>query len=474
MISSLLGDLLKLYDESILRERIRTNLVDWATDVLTPSGLLPATHHRFLLSHLDLVAKGEIRRLLVLMPPGSAKSTYTSVVFPIWWLIQHPRSSVIAASNTAALVEHFSRRIRRLIEDNQPRIGFSLIPGDRSASHWRTSEGGEYFAVGVRGAITGRRADLAIIDDPVKSMAEADSPRYRQHIWDWFTAELMTRLKPDGRIVVVMTRWHEQDLGGQLLSANPDEWRVLRLPALAEENDPMGRPPGAALWPEWENGDALALKKAAVGSRVWSALFQQSPDPPERRLFDTHSIRIFDDAEAVTPLRAVRAWDLAATAATGQNDPDWTVGLKLLSLEGGRYLIEDVTRFRDGYQQVQDAIVSTARTDGHAVIVSLPIDPGQAGKSQVGVISSRLAGFRVFASREAGAKLSRAIPVAAQLDAGHLSIKRAGWNRAFLDELAAFPGGSKDDQVDALSRAFNTLLEAPGHGRQLFVPFTAR
>src|ERR1700733_7886905 len=205
MTSSLLTNFLRLHAESVSREKIRTNLVDWSTEIMTFSGLAPAAHHRFLLKNLDLVSSGKIKRLLVLMPPGSAKSTYASVLFPIWWFIQHPRSTVIAASHTAALVEHFSHRIQALIDEHCQRIGFDLLNDDRSASHWQTNAGGEYFAVGVRGAITGRRADLAIIDDPIKSMGEADSPKHRQYVWDWYTAELSTRLKQDARIVIVMT-----------------------------------------------------------------------------------------------------------------------------------------------------------------------------------------------------------------------------------------------------------------------------
>jgi predicted phage terminase large subunit-like protein len=135
--------------------------------------------------------------------------------------------------------------------------------------------------VGIRGAITGRRADLVIIDDPVKSMEEAESARARQHVWDWYSAELTTRLKPHARIIIVMTRWHEKDLGGQLVARGSKDWSVLKLPALAENGDPIGRPPGAPLWPEWESLEALNEKRAIVGTRIWSALFQQSPQPPD-------------------------------------------------------------------------------------------------------------------------------------------------------------------------------------------------
>ena len=476
MTPSLLTKFLRLHDESAARERIRTNLVDWAADVLKSADLIPAAHQRVLLENLNQVSAGTIKRLLVLMPPGSAKSTYTSIIFPIWWFMQHPRSSVIAASHTAALVEHFSRRIQVLIEEHRERIGFGLRSDDRSAGHWRTDTGGEYFAAGVRGAITGRRADLAIIDDPIKSMGEADSPKQRQYIWDWYTAELTTRLKPDARIVIVMTRWHEQDLGGQLIARKSEDWRVLRLPAIAEVHDPMGRPPGAPLWPEWESLEALQKKQAVVGSRIWSALFQQRPHPSSGRIFKTEELQIVNEkpSDGRSFTRIVRAWDLAATPDSANHDPDWTVGLRLALEDGGRYLVDDIVRMRGNYRSVQDLILTTARSDGHSVAISLPIDPGQAGKSQIAQLTSLLAGYRVFASREQGSKLSRALLVAAQIEAGSFAIRRASWNSAFVDELASFPQGTKDDQVDALSRGFMTLLNFPDGSRRLFVPFNVR
>ncbi len=441
MTPSLITKFLRLHDESVARGRIRTNLVDWATDIMAPSGLTPAAHHRFLLENLDSVSEGKVKRLLVLMPPGSAKSTYASIIFPIWWFIQHPRSSVIAASHTGALVEHFSHRIQTMIEEHRQRIGFELLADDRSAAHWQTNAGGEYFAVGIKGAVTGRRADLAIIDDPIKSMGEADSPKHRQNVWDWYTAELTTRLKPDARIVIVMTRWHEQDLGGQLIARRNEDWRIVRLPAIAEDQDPIGRPSGAPLWPEWETLDALHKKQTVVGSRIWSALFQQSPHPSSGQLFKVGALQSTSEQATDPPSseRIVRAWDLASTPDSAGHDPDWTVGLKLVLEEGGRYRVEHIERIRGNYSTVQDVIPRTARSDGHSVVISLPIDPGQAGKSQIAQLSSLLAGYRIYTSREQGSKLSRALLVAAQVEAGNFTIRRGLWNQAFIDELISFP-----------------------------------
>ena len=476
MTSRFLESFLKLHDESVLRDKVRSNLIDWATAVMRSSGLMPSAHHRFLLSSLDLDTEGKIKRLMVLMPPGSAKSTYTSIIFPIWWFMQHPRSSVIAASHTAALVEHFSRRILTLIDDHHHQIGLELAPGSRSTSHWRTNAGGEYFAAGIRGAITGRRADLVIIDDPVKSVAEADSAKHRQHVWDWYTAELTTRLKPDARVVIVMTRWHEQDLGGQLIARSKEDWHVLRLPAVAEEDDPIGRPPGAPLWPEWESLDALHQKQTVVGSRTWSALYQQSPHPSTGCLFNVNLIQSIgaEQTRQLPPLKIVRAWDLAATPSSDSPDPDWTVGLRLVLEEGGTYLVDDIVRLRGNYRTVQEMILSIAHSDGHPVVISIPVDPGQAGKGQIAQLSSLLSGFRLYTSREQGSKLSRAMLAAAQVDTGNLVVRRSSWYETFIDELRSFPQGTKDDQIDALSRAFITLSDFPASGRRLFVPFNAR
>ncbi|MBS0558441.1 MAG: phage terminase large subunit [Proteobacteria bacterium] len=422
-------------------------------------------HHLLLLRELDAVAKGRVDRLMVLMPPGSAKSTYTSVVFPAWWLTIHPRSSIIAASHTADLAEHFSRLARDLVNEQGNDIGLTVLTGDRSRERWQTSFGGRYAAVGLRGAVTGRRADLILIDDPIKSQHEADSAHIRNQTWDWFRFDLITRLTPRGRIVLIMTRWHEEDLGGRLLGQSDADWRVLRLPALAEEEDPLGRSVGTALWPEWEDSTALLRRRLAVGERAWWALYQQSPRPLEGSLFKVAVIDIIESAPTVEPLSAVRAWDFAATTKTEDNDPDWTVGLKLHRTNDGHFIVLDVIRVRASPYKVEQLLLDTARTDGRDVLISLPQDPGSAGKSVASQFVRKLAGHHAEATLETGEKSLRASAVAAQVEAGNVSIVRAAWNAHFLEELREFPHGRKDDQVDALSRAFWRLLRARTESR---------
>jgi predicted phage terminase large subunit-like protein len=462
-----------------LLEHCPPALLDWCHHVLRPLDQAPAVHHRLIIDELDALAEGRTDRLMLLMPPGSAKSTYASVLFPAWFLSRHANASVIATSHTASLATHFGRRVRALALEYPDQLGYRLDRTHRAAGSWATDAGGDYYATGVRGPVTGRRADLILIDDPVKSALEADSALSRDQLWDWYRTDLATRLKPTGRIALVMTRWHRDDLGGRLL-AGEDGWRVIRLPALAEEQlpgeppDALGRAPGAPLWPAWESGEKLARRRAAIGPRAWAALYQQRPATAEGSLFRVAGISVLPAAPAEA--RYVRAWDLAATAATEGRDPDWTVGLKLGREPNGRTVVADIVRLRGGPHEVEQAIINTAAQDGRTVAVGLPQDPGQAGKQQVAWLAARLAGHHVVASPETGSKATRAAPVAAQADAGNLAVVEASWNRAFLEELRDFPQGRKDDQVDALSRAFALLLsDAPAApARRLQVPFMGR
>jgi predicted phage terminase large subunit-like protein len=302
---------------------------------------------------------------------------------------------------------------------------------------------------------------LIIIDDPIKSQADAESPRQRNHVWDWFKSDITTRLKPGGKVVLIMTRWHPDDLGGQLIANAKSEWRIVRLPAIAEPDDPLGRCVGAPLWPEWEDFEALVRKRHLIGERAWSALFQQTPLPAGGQLFSVDHITAIQPPDASAPDVAVRGWDLAATGATGRNDPDWTVGVKVQQGANGRYIIVDVVRIRGTPHQVEELVVNTAHKDGSKVVVAIPEDPGQAGKSQMSYLTRQLAGFHVVSGRETGAKATRAMPLSSQVEAGNVDMARGDWNHALIDEMRDFPWGRKDDQIDALVRAFSTLTARP-------------
>ena len=438
--------------ERALRRKIRRSLESFCRFGLSDQGYELAAHHRAIISHLDILTSADNDRLILLLPPGSAKSTFASVYYPAWWLARFPRSSIIAVSHTAALAEHFGRQVRSLISTHGARLNITLRRDSRAAGRFMTDAGGEYFATGIHGAVTGRRADLAIIDDPIASFEEAGNPAFRERLWDWFRSELVTRLKPGGRILLVTTRWHRDDLAGRL--AGQSGWRVLRLPALAEPEDPLGRVEGDALWPNWEAREALLAKQETLGEARFSALFQQLPLDDEGGVFDVSKVSFVD----VTPHgRAVRGWDFASGTVVARN-PDWTVGVLLVRDDEGAFYVDDVQRIRVGPEELNGFVLDVAERDGRDVQISLPRDPGQAGAYQVTMLIRKLAEYRVHTSLEAKTKPERASNVASQMSHGNVKLRRAPWNRAFLEELADFPGGQKDDQVDALSRAFEQLI----------------
>lgn len=453
------------------KENIKTSYGAWCSYALAQRGFAPQKHHRLIIDKVQSVVDGTgPKRLLIHAPPGSAKSTYTSELLPPFLLNRKRNFNLIGASNTATLAEDFSQRAQGLMDQNQ--LVLSATIKKRSAELWTTTNGGRYRAAGVGVAIAGNRADGVLIDDPVRSKKDADSETNRETVWNWFITDLRTRLKPDAWIIVIMTRWHEDDLGGRLLDRQQDAgWEVLNMPAIAygpdaDGNVPvdvLGRQPGEWLW-EGDDGYryANALREVkheyeqAGASREWESLYQQNPTPGEGTVFKTGHLSTLLTTPHLTP-HIVRAWDFAATDAESGGDPDWTVGVKLMRTDDNRYVVLDVVRVRGGPEVVERTIKETAIADGRSVKIGIAQDPGAAGKAYAATLVAMLSGWRVEVSPEMGEKDVRAAPVAAQCNIGNLSMVPAPWNGAFKSELTAFPAGKKDDQVDALSRAFSMV-----------------
>ena len=449
-----------------------TGFLAFSRHVMAGRGQRPAAHHELLIGRLQDVASGCCDRLMVQMPPGSAKSTYGSVLFPAWFLARNTKAQVIAVAHTASLAGYFGQGVRRAIESHKTWLGVGIAKESKASSRFMLDGGAEYFAAGVRGPITGRRADLIVIDDPVKSWAEAESLVARDALYDWYRGELSARLKPRGRIVLIMTRWHEDDLAGRL-QASEAGWECLCLPAIAETGDALGRAAGEVLWPEWQDAAAVARRRLEVGERAFAAMYQQAPRPPDAALFRTERIRVLPEAPVVR--NCVRGWDLAASLPMAGRSPDYTVGLKLGMTAESHLVVLDIVRLQGSPAQVEARIQEAARQDGAGVIVALPQDPGQAGAAQISMLGRGLAGFKIVSSPERDAKLVRAMPAATQMDAGNVMMVAAPWNDAFLAELKMFPHGAKDDQVDALSRAVNTLAACTAQpARRLSTSFLSR
>lgn len=447
-----------------IRPRINESLLYWCRHALAPRGMAPARHHQMLIDYLQRMEEGEFDRLMVHMPPGSAKTEYVSLLYPTWHMAREPTDCIIGASNTADLANRNGRKVRNLTVEHGNELNYNLATDAQAAGQWETNYGGEYYATGVGGTSIGRRADVMVIDDPFRSRDEVENKLSRDKVYDWYRATVIGRMKPGGKIVLMHTRWHEDDLAGRLLKdqANgADKWTILSLPAFAEANDPMGREIGEVLWPEWEDKAALERKKVVVGTREWTSQFQQRPAAPEGVLFPVDRIVRLDKLPSKIE-HTVRGWDFAATEQIGSTDPDWTVGLKLVALADGRFAVIDVKRERMGPNDVENLVASVAEEDGEDVPIEIPQDPAQAGKFQASVYISKLAGYMARATLMNGSKITRSGPVVAQVEAGNLIVLNRGWTEEFLAELQSFPNGAKDDQVDALSSAFMRIVELLG------------
>lgn len=301
--------------ELLHRRRARAGLIDFTT--YTKPGFLVGEHHKQIADALESVERGECDRLMIFAPPRHTKSELASRRFPAWFLGRNPDKQLICATYSGDFALDFGREVRGIVGSEEFHALFPTVGLDaesRAANRWHTTEGGVSVYVGVGGPITGRGAHIALIDDPFKNREEADSETRRETVWNWYTSTLRTRLMPGGAIVLILTRWHEDDLAGRLLERAPGEWKVVSLPAIRDEGTPQER----ALWPEWYPLDALRRIKADIGPRDWSALYQQKPQPDEGTFFQR---RWFKEWQTLPKLSVYGASDYAVSADKG----DYTV-----------------------------------------------------------------------------------------------------------------------------------------------------
>lgn len=398
--------------------------------------------------HLDRITSGDLRRLAIFVPPRHGKSALATIRYPVYRLACDPALRVIVGCYNSLLAEKFSRQSLRLAREHGP----ALNPERQAVHDWETAAGGGLRAVGVGAGITGQGGNLIVIDDPVKSREEANSLAYRERVWDWYREDLYTRLEPGGAVVLIQTRWHEDDLAGRVLtSQTAGEWTVLSLPAEAEVGDPLGRAPGEPLCPARFDAAALADIRATLGSWAYSALYQQRPLPAGGGMFKREWLPIVEAAPAQGA--RVRYWDKAGS----QGDGDYTVGVRMCRTAAGLYFVEDVVRGQWSAYERSQIERQTAKLDGPAVAIWLEQEPGSGGKESAQASIRNLAGFNVRAEPVTGAKDVRAAPFAAQCEAGNVRLVRGPWNASYIDELLTFPSGAHDDQVDASSGAFNKL-----------------
>ena len=430
------------------RRQIRRDLESWARYC----GYVPAPHHRLVLNALERVSAGTLPRVAIFMPPGSAKSTYTSVLFTPWFLANHPQACIIAASHTQELAENWGRRVRNLVTEHGNVLGVDLSTDSQAAGRWETAAGGQYFAAGVGGAVTGRRADLALIDDPVRSREDADSEVIREKTWEWYRSDLRTRMKPGGRIILIQTRWHEDDLAGRILAemaAGKEQWEVINLPAEAEGNDPLGRQPGEWLWDDaYGYANFLKHEKATQSTRNWSALYQQRPTPEEGDYFKAEWLKTYSKLPPKSEMAIYGASDYAVTSDGG----DYTVHVVVgVDPEGRMYLL-DLWRKQASSDVWVDSLISLVKEYKPREWAE---EQGQI-KAGIGPFLERqMRAERAYVYRRTfptrGDKAVRAQSIRGRMAMDGLFVPTwASWYHELKSELLSFPAGKHDDIVDAL------------------------
>lgn len=455
-------------EKAIENSQTLAGFVRGAWPVLEP--VTPYSHNWHIdaiCEHLEAVTRGDINRLLINVPPGTMKSLIVSVLWPAWeWGPQGLRAlRFLTTSFAEGNVKRDTRKHRDITLSDWYQAHWPEVQLTRTAEmSFANSATGTREGVAF-GSLTSRRGDRLIIDDP-HSTETAESDTERASTVRMFREGATNRLNDQERsaIVVVMQRLHSEDISGAIEKFGMG-YEHLMLPM---EFEP-GRSRRSSIGfedPRTEDGDLLdparfprkvvAALKRDMGSYAYAGQYQQRPAPRDGGLFKRSWFSIVQVAPA-KPARRVRAWDLAGTVKKTGNRPDWTVGLRLSRDDDGIFYVEHMVRLQDSPGAVQQAIHTTALTDGTEVTVRLPQDPGQAGKAQAETLIKLLAGFDVIATPVTGDKETRARPAAAQAEAGNIKLVAGPWNEAFLDEVCTFPSGSHDDQVDAFADALNEL-----------------
>lgn len=413
----------------------------------SPTYTWTAPHLIQIQEQLQRVTEGEIDKLMLFLPPRHGKSELATIRYPVWRMMKDPSINIIVGAYNKLLADRFSRRARGIAREY-----VDLNTERMAAGEWTTMQGGSLLAAGVGTGVTGRGAQLIVIDDPVKSREEANSEAYRERVWNWYRDDLYTRLEPGGAIILIMTRWHEDDLAGRILaSEDSPNWSVVTLPALAEEGDPLGRAIDEPLWPQRFDADDLKTIRTVQGTQSFTALYQQRPTALEGGMFKRAWFTIVDVAPA--EVRRVRYWDKAGT----EDDGDYTAGVMMAKDANGLYFVVDVQRGQWSALQREQVIKQAAQLDGRGPRIWVEQEPGSGGKESAQATIRNLSGWNVRAERVTGDKATRAEPYAAQCEAGNVKLVRGDWNAAYIDELCMFPNGKHDDQVDASSGAFNKL-----------------
>lgn len=404
---------------------------------------------------MEEVDREENNRLMIFMPPRHTKSEFASRRFPAWYLGRHPSKQVIAASYNSDLATDFGRDVRNLVADPLYNLIFpdvTLRADSKAADRWNTNHGGVYISAGVGSGITGRGANLGIIDDPFKDRKEAESQTVRDNVWNWYRSTFYTRLMPNAAIVLTLTRWHEDDLAGRLLNEmkqGGDQWKIIKLPAIAEEKDSIGRAEGEALWPAWYPKETLNQIKNVLGSYEWNALYQQRPVSEQGNIFKRTWWKIDRDIPTSFSTK-IHAWDTAFKDGT---ENDYSVCLSLGVNDGNIYIL-DRYKAKLEFPELKRAAQSIAYRDNVDAVV---IEDKASGQSLIQELR-RNTNLSIIPWKVDRDKVARAYAITPMIEGGRVYIPEwASWTDDYIACMAAFPMGEHDDDVDATTIGLSYL-----------------
>ena len=449
-------DLLSELEEAKAKENSRTDFLTFVNR-MWPS-FIAGRHHGIMADAFERVAKGELKRLIINMPPRHTKSEFASYLFPAWFLGRYPEKKIIQTAHTAELAVGFGRKVRNLInqEDFQQVFpGITLSSDSKAAGRWNTNKKGDYFAIGVGGAVTGKGADVLIIDDPhseQEAALGAYNPEVYDKVYEWYTSGPRQRLQPGGAIIVVMTRWSVRDLTGQIVKSatqrdGADEWEIIELPAIMPSGDP--------LWPEFWPLDQLESLKAELPVSKWSAQYQQDPTSEEGALIKREWWREWE-RDSPPPCEAIiQSWDTAflktqradysACTTWGifhhPNEDGVTVP-NLILLDAYKEKLEFPELKRAAYEKYweyePDQMIVEAKAAGSPLIFEL-----------------RAMGIPVteFTPSRGQDKIARVNAVSDLFASGVIWAPPTRWAEEVIEECAAFPAGEHDDLVDSTTQA---------------------
>lgn len=485
--------------EVLRRRRARESLVAYSQAIEIPGAPISddpnewlfkpietavARHHVVTMEAIERCIRTDYGRLIILEPPGSAKSTYGSVVGPTWAMGKFPGLRVLMTSYAGTPIIRHSKRARQIVGSalyqsiwpERP----TLVGDSRAADEWELSNGSGMFAAGLMGGITSSRCDLGIVDDPVAGREEADSETMQRKTRNAYDDDFLTRLKPKASIILIQTRWNENDLAGGILPADyagesgpilcrdGQVWEVLCIPAKAERaDDPLGRKIGEYLWPEWFGSKHWAIYEGK--GRTWSALYQQRPTPDTGGQFERGWVNWYDEDELPARLRYYGASDYAVTEQEDDNDPDFTEhGVAGLDRDSNLWFVDwwsgqKTTDVTIGAKLDLVRQYKTLAWYGEAGVIEKAIGP-QTTKMMRDRAKAGKAAWTTNEYLPSGAdKIAKFASFRGMAAAGAIYLPRKPWAYALVDQLCAFPGGRYDDKVDVcglFGRAIDKLAEA--------------